>query len=960
MSFARYRALPLAAIVIMAPLRAQAEETGEIRGVVTGPDGAPVSGVEIVLSGPGVAGEIEVFSNSDGTYKFIALPPGEPTVRYLADGFEPVTAAVTVRLGQSTYVPIALVVADDTIDVITVEERQPVIDATQSGFSASLGKELLQNLPVGRSYQEAVNMLPGVYGRVDTSQGGPGDGNPSVRGEGQYGNNFLVDGVSTRDPSTKTFGTNVNFDAIEDIKVYTDGAPAEYGQFAGMLVNVVTKDGGDEHHGSVGYWLDTDASFGKYDIADLGAHLNVPTSKRDFLAHSVSLTAGGPIAKEKLWYFGALDLGDSRAIYEGMDPLAPNHGQDANGFLKLSWFPTPDLTFRAVVNFAGSRTDNNQTSSQFLPESQSQRRTQTTSILLESTYHPDASTEIELKGGWMQTDLNEIPQSGSEDLPSIFDKNTGQYLNNWTDYDLNTRGRLGGGITATRVVTGFGGDHKFKAGIEYWRGHDQRELRYTGAGEGVSYVAYDPEGPDNYPCVAADFSDCWAKTTYKEVGPLGHAGLIGSAFIQDDWTLFHRLTINIGGRVDRETLMHAGSNDGSDAKSAPVTMDDPSTPQDDKIPYRMMMPAPRLGLAWDVTGDSKTLISGFAGQYYDIAGNGLAEWGDTRSAYDYTQFCNDQRTDLACTTAGQDVGDPQYLQTHHQDPVANPSTYSSTLKPARMDKVTVGFEREVATDLSFGVRGILSRTVNIPEDVNVDDSSYFIEPSAQKRRDYKGLELTAEKKFNDRWQLLAAYTLSSAKGETPGQFEVASGGSIGSDGNNVGVYLDDVSDPTVRADYFAHPGRAWSDGAYLNSLAGLGYNGNTAGWYGYLPYHSFHAVKINGSYTFPVGTTLGLVYELDSGHAWQRRTYVPLYEDYYGFGEGRGTRFMPPVNYIDVRVAQKFEMKANREIELTLDIFNLPDLKTPVTYYENDDQNFGLVLYRQSPRAIRAGIRGTY
>ncbi len=947
-------------LALVVPGIAAATETGEIRGSVLDPAGAPAVGVDVVLSGSSIAGEIVVTTGEDGGFRFVSVPPGVHKVDFIGAGYELVTTQVTVVLNQSTWVPVTLSPETEGVEVISIETTLPVIDATSSSFSASLGTELLQNLPVGRSYQDAVTMLPGVYGRIDTSSGGPSDGNPSVRGEGQYGNNYMVDGVSTRDPATKTFGSNVNFDAIEDIQVYTDGAPAEYGQFAGMIVNVVTKDGGDEHHGSLGYWLNTDASFGTYDIADLGAHEEVPTSKRDFLAHSVSATAGGPLVPEKLWYFGAVNFGVDRAVYEGMNPETPYQGNNADGFVKLSWFATPDFTVRGILNFGGSRIDNNETSSQILPEAQSQRRDSTMAPQLRATWHPDASTEVEVFTGYWQNEINVVPQSGLTDVPSITNLDNGQVTKNWTDSDFNKRRRLGGGLTATRVVYGFLGDHKLKAGAEVWFVRDSRDLQYTGPGEGAEYYASAESG---FPCEAADFSDCLRKTEYKRVGALPHTGQLFTAFIQDDWTIGKRLTLNLGARLDRESLMQ---NEGK-----PVTMDDPDTVDivEEKA-YQMLMPAPRVGVAWDVTGDSKTLVSAFGGQYYDVVGNSFADWADTRSAYDFTESCNVQ--DPACAVLGVDDDNDGWFVTHHQDPTGNPLIYSTRLKPARMDKITVGIERELVKDFSLGLHGILSQTVNIPEDVNHDDANWFVEPSPFKKRDYKGIEITAEKKFNDRWQLLAAWTLSTAKGNTPGQFETASGGDTGSDGNNVGVYMDDVGDQAVR-DFYMENGYGW----VLDGLSGLGHRGDIvdadgnktgelvdqAGWYGYLPYHSFHQVKINGSYTFTDGTTLGLVYEFDSGHAWQRRTNVWLYGDYFGFGEGRGTRFMPPVNYIDVRLAHTFELdeeEEGRKLELTLDVFNLPDFKTPVTYYENDDANFGLTLYRQAPRAVRAGIRMTY
>jgi hypothetical protein len=949
--------LPALALLVI-PMAAQAGENGEIRGKLTGPDGGPLADAQVVVTGDGIAGEMEATTDANGEFRINGVPPGPHDIVFLANGMDPARTIVTVIVDQSAYMPIQLKEKTQAIedlsmdellmlDTIVVEEKLPVIDTTRSSFSAELGEDLLQNLPVGRSYQEAVNMLPGVAGRVDTSEGGPGDGNPSVRGEGQYGNNYMVDGVSTRDPATKTFGSDVNFDAIEDVQVYTDGAPAEYGQFAGMIVNVVTKDGGDEHHGTAGYWVHAPAFFEPtYPIADLETGLEVPTAKRIFLDNEFDGTFGGPIVKEKLWYFGAIDVTTSQSTFEGMNPDAPDRELGGQGFAKVSWFATPDLTLRLVFNGGTSNESNSATSSQYVTESQSHRKNGTLSTLLTGSLQPDATTDIEIKGGWWSNSLDVTPQSGDEDTPTIYDRDTDQYLGNWTDFDENKRGRLGGGASVTKIVKG-AGEHKFKAGLEFWSVFDQRRLRYTGPGEGVRYVASEDKG---YPCVEADFSDCYGKTNYKDVGWLGHHAAETSFYLQDDWRVFDGFTVNAGARVDMESLFR------NDEKAIP--MDDPDTEAVEQLPYRMIMPAPRVGVAWDVTHDSKTLITGFGGQYYDVAGSNLASWADTRSADSFTDFCNRDRAtnpNDRCSELGTEVGDPDFLQTHVQDPVGYPSTYSSHLKPARMDKVTLGFEREIMQDFSVGVRGIWSQTVNIPDDVNHDDLAYFIEPVKDKRRDYRGLELTAQKKFDDRWQLMAAYTLSESKGTTPGQFETASGGSIGSDGNNVGVFMDDVGGDQTRKDIFDA-----GDGAYLDSYAGLAHIGNTSSWYGYLPYQSFHAVKINGSYTFKFGTTLGLVYEFDSGHAWQKRTWVDGYGDYYGFGEGRGTRFMPAVNYIDVRVAHKVSWSDHQSVEATLDIFNLAGFDTPVTYNENDNENFGLTLYRQAPRAVRLGIKGTY
>ncbi len=375
------------------------------------------------------------------------------------------------------------------------------------------------------------------------------------------------------------------------------------------------------------------------------------------------------------------------------------------------------------------------------------------------------------------------------------------------------------------------------------------------------------------------------------------------------------------------------------------------------------MPAPRLGAAWDITNDSKTLLSVNAGRYYDLNGNAFAEWGDTRSAYSYDYYVNSadgyqlrwsqgsEATPLVYCTEESIMAQPE----EDQAALIEACGGLNTLKPYHMDKLVLSFQREILPLFALGVKGIISTTRDLPEDVNYDDYYWVITNPEEKRRDYRALEFTAERKFDDVWQLLASYTLSESMGTTPGQFETASGSSWGGDGNGVGVYADDVNDMDTRSEYFES---GW--GRYLNGLYGLGTSSDNAGWYGYLPYHSFHIIKVSGSYTLPFGTTLGAVYEFDSGHAWQKRGWVALYADYMAFPEGRGSRFMPAVHYIDLRAAHKFTFNNENTLEFTVDVFNVPDLSQAITYYENDNAMLGMTMYRQSPRSIRLGMKYTY
>ncbi len=909
----------------------EAAESGTVRGTVTDDMDLAIPRVAVILSGSGIAGEMIVESDDDGNFRFINVPVGRHELRAVKTGFAPVRRNVTVRLDEASFVPLSLKVGTEEM---IIEEELPVIDATRSAVSTQLTKDALDKLPVGRSYQDVVNMVPGVSGRVDTSGGGSGDGNPSVRGEGQYGNNFLVDGISTRDPATKTFGTNVNYDAIEEVQVYTDGAPAEFGQATGMVVNVVTKDGGDEHHGSAGYFLGTAATSGKYEL------LGEMEEKDNFLSHALSLTAGGPVKKEKLWYFTSLDLGTDTYEYAGADPEAPYVGYDGGGFAKLTWFASPELKLRYQFNGQVTRVENSIVDSRLAAEAQELYTSDDIGNMVQAVWLASAATEMEVKGLFSMSHLNAVPMSGDDSTPMLIDYDTGAVTGNAGAFDYNTRSRAGVTYSFTHLVDDAVGDHRIKAGIEAWELSEERELDYTGPGDGL-LAAY--SSSSGRPCDAeTDYLQCDDWQTFEYVGPLKHRSVLFSTYLQDDWQPWTFLTVNAGARLDHEELY---------------------TSQGVRI-LEQWMPAPRLGVAWDATRDSKTLVSLNYGRYYDVNGSAFAEWGDTKTSAGYTYWSYDETSQqvqpvysqgaaplVFCTDASLDAqprGDQEALA----------EICNGDLRPYHMDKLILGVKREILPLFALGVKGVLSETVDLPEDINYDDYYWVITNPSNKRRDYWALEFTAERKFDEHWQLLASYTLSESKGTMPGQFENASGGGYGGNGNEVGVWADDIADADTRAWYFDNGYGEWVQGYY-----GLGSATAEAGYYGYLPYHSLHQAKINGSYTHTFGrfdTTFGVVYEFMSGLAWQKRGLVENYIDYLAFPEGRGTRFTEPLHYFDVSAAVGIEYDEHRSAELGIDVFNILDLTGITTYYENEGALFGEAYYRQEPRSVRASLTVTY
>src|SRR5204862_1865977 len=199
--------------------------------------------------------------------------------------------------------------------------------------------------------------------------------------------------------------------------------------------------------------------------------------------------------------------------------------------------------------------------------------------------------------------IDTVPISGDEEAAQFIDVDSGQKTGNYDSFDYNDRSRMGGSLQATRVFNKAAGDHRAKVGVELWTLKDSRELIYTGPSGSIKYNDPDSGEPgldeydgiqyrtsDDLPCDqeaaggGAPNTNCYGFQTYEDVGnPLGHTGNIFDAFLQDDWSPVKPLTLNLGVRFDHEALYQ----------------------NDDQKVVDSWMPAPRLGLAWDMTNDSK-------------------------------------------------------------------------------------------------------------------------------------------------------------------------------------------------------------------------------------------------------------------------------------------------------------------------------------------------------------------
>ena len=226
------------AFAIALPGAAQ-DRVGHIFGEVVDEGGSVLPGVTVVLSGENIMGDRTAIADVDGAFRFPLVPPGFYIVSASLSGYQSVEQnKVLVSVGQNTQVDITMM--SGFKDVIEVTADQVLIDTTSSSLGVNVTGDYMARLANDRQYQMAMEILPGAV------EGN----NPQMHGAAGSDNMYMVDGADTTDPVTRTWSAALNFDNIQDIQILTGGGPAEYGRGTGALVNVVTKSGSNQFHGT--------------------------------------------------------------------------------------------------------------------------------------------------------------------------------------------------------------------------------------------------------------------------------------------------------------------------------------------------------------------------------------------------------------------------------------------------------------------------------------------------------------------------------------------------------------------------------------------------------------------------------------------------------------------------------------------------------------------------------------
>lgn len=293
----RLRPLLVAAAIAMVALGgtsaiAQGVQTGEITGVARDTGGLVLPGATVSVTSPALQGQRTTTTDENGQFVLRGLPPGTYTVVVELSGLQAFSRSIQVDLGRTSRVDAALGVAGVQEAVTVTAEAPSIVTNTHAG--ANFREEEVDKLAQPRTIQGIAQLSPGLTTNT------PNAGQVTISGAFAYDNVFLIDGVDTND---NLFGTSNNLfieEAIEEVQVLTSGISAEYGRFSGGVVNAITKSGGNQFAGTFRVNL-TNPSWTEETPFEREKNQTRP----DTLSEVYESTLGGPIVRDRLWFFTA-------------------------------------------------------------------------------------------------------------------------------------------------------------------------------------------------------------------------------------------------------------------------------------------------------------------------------------------------------------------------------------------------------------------------------------------------------------------------------------------------------------------------------------------------------------------------------------------------------------------------------------------------------------------------------
>ncbi len=914
-------------VLLLGTPLAHAQTTGSITGTVTDASGAVLPGVTITLSSDRLIGGPQTqISDTNGTYRFARLVPGTYGVKMELQGFRSVDRP-DVRISAAFVATInGKMEVGSLSETITVTGESPTVDVRSNVQQTVMNQEILEGIPTGRDPWSLAKLIPGV--QVSTYDVG-GTQSMQQSGMSAHGSSgadvsYNVDGATVNWPGGGGGATMMYYDQgmFEEVNYMTSAIPAEV-MAGGISINMVTKDGGNVWKGNARYNFANDSlqseNFDR--IRELNpAFLGNPTQK----TYDLNISGGGALVQNKVWVNGTVRKWVVNKLVNARNPdgtqaLDDNDLKNYSGKVVTQLTSNNKLSASYLWNdkIRGHRRDS---STQLIPDIASVVQTNPVQTTQAKYSGIRGSLVFESNFSVMdgQTNYTYQPDTAADAIRK-FDIGTNEvfFASTREDHQPNSRHQWDNIFTFGK--SGLGGEHLIKAGVQWARLYYGSDYSV----KGDHWVEYN----NGVPLRVRQFNT----PVFSE----NIANVMGF-FLQDSWSM-NRLTLNIGGRWDRYVGKLPDQERGENRFIGAAT-----------FPGREMINQNRgvwrLGASYDLTGTGRTALKASYSRY-------ALQVGIDRVT-SVNPVSNGDRTCPWSDPNGDGKFQESEVNTAQCSSFSGGATtnYADGIRWPYSDEITAGVETQLAGAVRVGVMFYLrtnkdqygSRnlavptssytpfTVNVPGGPTPTVTVYNLNPALVSANntvrnnepyldtEYKGIEFTATKRFSDRWQMQAGFTVGQNTGGTTN----------GADLNdpNVTLYQEGIigndSETAFRlSGSYRLPGDINLAGSMI---ANNGY-----------PYQS----------TFAVNRALAAT----AGVSLTRASQTVVLSE-------RGDERYPNVMMFDLRLSRSFRFGGGRSFQPQIDFFNVGNTDTVV----NHTVAVGPAYLRPgdniSPRIIRVGF----
>jgi len=795
MAYPRLTVFVLAAAVLMAVPAAWAQApAGNISGRVVSSDGQPLPGVLVEVSTPSAPGSRVAVTSANGDYLVALLPPGTYTVSFVLEGFQTLQRTLNVAGTQHATLDVTMSPQGVSVQVDVVGQAQPFVETAQ--VATNFKQQLMADLPSNRTVDAVLLMAPAVHPT------GP-RGAYTINGSQSYENLYMLNGAVINENLRGLPMTPYIEDSLQEVTVASAGISAEYGRFAGGVATAVTKSGGNRFGGSFRTTFGNDSwrSFTPFESTDL---INNPSRKPSDLKLDVTVpvyeaTFGGPFQTDRLWFFAAMRSQEQQSKrttvgtnipynfvndeqrYEGKLTYTPKSGQSLQGtYLKLnqvldrnnSGFNVADLRSLArqgqpqslvSVQYTGVINSNFSMSAQYSSR--------------QLTFTDVGATATDPIDGTLLIDLSRNLRFWSPTFCS------GSVCGDGDEQRDNQNFVVKGSYFVSNSTTG---THHMAFGYDYFNDNIYANTHASGSDYRIRTTNAIIRNDQIFPVLVPN-----ATTTldYNPIDKLSEGSNLRmhSLFINDNWRVNDKMTLNVGVRLDK----NAAANGDGDTVGDDLSL------------------SPRLSAVWDPKGDGRWALSGgFARYTMALTSNvaaSTAKGGNAstkRWVYTGPAINTDPNAPTGSLTSTEDAIKAVFawheslggstrspaaaslpgvnMQIH--DPLSSPYSYEYSGGVARsLGRGTVRADMIYRDFRNFYALRTDLQTGKVTDGVGGTFDLSLIENTNRTERQYAGLSTQATYDFGSRVSLGGNYTLSRAWGDVEG--ELASGPSGGTSGN---------------------------------------------------------------------------------------------------------------------------------------------------------------------------------